>query len=177
MNINCFKVFNKTIAEESDRAKVILVAAWIDHLLEVKLKNEFSKGNAKARKKLFNQSGTFASFSAKLNTVFCAGWIDTDVYHDVQIIREIRNDCAHTIEPISLNDENISSLLKSFHVPRRQYYDWDELKAATTNNGIKWGIHLTPETSYKWKSLMLSNARSRRGLPWDMEPVYGLVLR
>ena len=136
MNINCFKVFNKTIAEESDRAKVILVAAWIDHLLEVKLKNEFSKGNAKARKKLFNQSGTFASFSAKLNTVFCAGWIDTDVYHDVQIIREIRNDCAHTIEPISLNDENISSLLKSFHVPRRQYYDWDELKAATTNNGI-----------------------------------------
>ena len=24
---------------------------------------------------------------------------------------------------------------------------------------------------------MLSNARSRRGLPWAMEPVYGLVLR
>ena len=136
MNINCFKVINKTIAEESDRAKVVFIAAWIDNFLEVKLKNEFSKGNVKARDQLFKPSGPFSSFSAKLNTVFCAGWIDTDVHHDVQIIRKLRNDCAHTIEPISLNAENIRSLLESFHVPRRQYYDWGELKAASTNNGI-----------------------------------------
>lgn len=129
MNINCFKVFNKTIAEESDRAKVVLVAAWIDHFLKVKLENEFSKGNAKARDQ-------FASFSVKLDTVFREGWIDADVHHDVQKIRKLRNDCAHTIEPISLNDENIRSLLESLHVPRRKYYDWGELKAASTNNGI-----------------------------------------
>ena len=136
MNINYFKVFNKAIAEESDRAKVVLVVSWIDNFLEVKLKNEFSKGNAKARKQLFTPSGPFSSFSAKLNTVFCAGWIDADVHHDVQKIRKLRNDCAHAIEPISLNDENIRSLLESLHVPRRQYYDWGELKAASTNNGI-----------------------------------------
>ena len=46
----------------------------------------------------------------------------------------------------------------------------------TKDNFIKWGIHLTPETPYMWKSLMLCNARSRRRLPWDMESVYGLVL-
>ena len=138
MNIDCFKVFNKTIAEESDRGKVILVAAWIDHFLEVKLKNEFSKGNAKVR----DQSATF---SDKLDTVFRAGWIDTDVSHDVQIIRKLRNDCAHTIKPRSLNDENIRSLLKSFHVPRRQYYDWGELKAASTNNGILFYTGKKPE--------------------------------
>ena len=136
MNINCFKVFNKTIAEESDRAKVVLVAAWIDHFLKVKLENEFSEGNAQARDQLFKLSGPFASFSAKLNTVFCAGWIDADIYHDVQIIRKIRNECAHTIEPVSLNAENFRTLLDSFRTPRRQYYDWGELKAVSINNGI-----------------------------------------
>lgn len=136
MNIDCFKMFNTAIAEESDRAKVVLVAAWIDHFLEIKLMNEFSKGNADARKRLFNSSGPFANFAAKLDTAFCAGWIDADVHHDVRIIKKLRDDCAHTIASISLNDERIRTLFENFRVPQRQYYDWGELRAASTNDGV-----------------------------------------
>lgn len=136
LNFDCFKTLKKTVAEESDRAKIILVASWIDTFLKIKLKNEFSKGNAKTRRRLFNLNGPFASFSAKLDTVFCAGWIDEDVYNDIQIITKLRNDCAHSTEPITLNDENIRKVLESFRVPQRQFDDWGELKVASIDNGI-----------------------------------------
>ena len=66
------KVFNTTLADESDRASVILAASWIDKFLEAKLRNEISKGNAKARKTLFSLNGPFVTFSGKLNAAFCA---------------------------------------------------------------------------------------------------------
>lgn len=145
LNFDCFKTMKKTVAEESDRGKIIFVASLIDTFLKIKLKNEFSKGNAKARRRLFNLNGPFASISAKLNTVFCAGWIDEDVYHDVKIITKLRNDCAHTTEPITLNDENIRTVLESFRVPQRQFDDWGELKVASIDNGIVFYTGEKPE--------------------------------
>jgi hypothetical protein len=136
MHLDCFKAFNKALAKESDRARLIIIAAWIDHFLKVKLMNEFSKGNAKSRNDLFSTNGPFATFSAKLNAVFCAGWIDADVYHDVQIIRKLRNEYSHTIEAISLNDKRIRKLLEKFLVPRREYTDWGELRAVSVENGV-----------------------------------------
>ena len=134
--LKCFNAFNEALMEESDRARVVLVTAWIDHFLKVKIMNEFSKGNAKARKDLFSSNGPFATFSGKLNAAFCAGWIDADVYHDVQIIRKLRNEFAHTIEPVSLNDDRVRKLIEDFRVPKRKYYDWGELKAVATKNGV-----------------------------------------
>ena len=114
-----------SLEKESDRAKLILVVSWIDHFLNVKLQNEFSKGNKKARKDLFS-NGPFATFSSKLNLAFCAGWIDSDVYHDIQVIRKLRNGCAHSIDSISLNEEKIRKEIEKFKVPRRKFFDWGE---------------------------------------------------
>ena len=115
-----------SLEKESDRAKLVLVVSWIDHFLNVKLQNEFSKGNKKARKDLFSSNGPFAAFSSKLNLAFCAGWIDSDVYHDIQIIKKLRNDCAHSIDSISLNEEKIRKEIEKFKVPRRKFFDWGE---------------------------------------------------
>lgn len=82
--IDCFKAFHAALDKETDRSQVIISAAWMDQFLGVKLKNEFSKGNSKAREKLFSENGPFASLSAKLDAAFCAGWIDADVYHDAR---------------------------------------------------------------------------------------------
>ena len=88
--LGCFVAFNASLSDESDRGRVIVTASWIDLLIKVKLMNEFSKGNAEARKSLFSGSGSFATFSAKVNAAFCAGWIDDDVYHDIQVIKKLR---------------------------------------------------------------------------------------
>lgn len=102
---DCFKEFNEALASESsDRARLIIAAAWIDTFLKIKLQNEFSKGNAASRKILFSENGPLTTFSSKLNIAFCAGWVDSDVYHDVNVIRKLRNKFAHTIDKVSLND-------------------------------------------------------------------------
>lgn len=134
--LDCFNLFNNVLQQESDRACIILAAAWIDRFLELKLRNEFSKGNAKSREALFSENGPFSTFSAKLNAAFCAGWIDSDVFHDANIIRKLRNDFAHTVDQVSLDGEKPRRLLESLRVPHRQFTDWGKLRVAKTAEGI-----------------------------------------
>lgn len=134
--LDCFEAINKSLSEESDRARIIIIACWIDEFLKVKLMNVFSKGNREARKTLFTNNGPFATFAAKINVAFCAGWIERDVYHDIQIIRKLRNICAHTYDPVSLDEEEARKLLESLRVPHRQIYDWSDLRLASTDDGI-----------------------------------------
>jgi hypothetical protein len=132
----CFAEFNASLSDESDRGRVIVTADWIDELVKVKLMNEFSKGNTDARKSLFSGNGPFATFSAKVNAVFCAGWIDNDVYHDIQVIKKLRNLFAHNFRRVSLDDEETRKLIQSLRVPHRQFYDWGQLCAASTADGV-----------------------------------------
>ena len=134
--IDCFEAINKSLSEESDRAKVIIVSCWIEEFLKIKLMNEFSKGNSKARKTLFASNGPFATFSAKINAVFCAGWVEGDVYHDIQVIRRLRNIYAHTYDPVSLDEGETRKLLESLRVPQRKILDWGDLRVASTDDGI-----------------------------------------
>lgn len=134
--LDCFEAFNSSLSDESDRARVIVVACWIEEFLKVRLMNEFSKGNAEAREALFSNNGPFATFSAKTNAAFCAGWIDSDVHHDIRVIRKLRNIFAHSYNPVSLDEEETRNLIQSLRVPHRQFYDWGKLGAASTDNGI-----------------------------------------
>jgi hypothetical protein len=128
--------FFDELGRESERATAILAAAWIDHLLERKLAQLFSSGNKDARDQLFASSGPFATFSAKTTAAFCAGWLDTDVHHDLRVIRKIRNEFAHRIHGLSMESPKIKPLIESFQVPHREFYDWGKLKCAATAEGI-----------------------------------------
>jgi hypothetical protein len=134
--LNCFDTLNRELAGKSDRSRVIVAASWIDLFLQVKLRNEFSKGNSKAREALFLPNGPFSTFSAKLNAAFCAGWIDTDVYHDATVIRKLRNRFAHTVDPVDLNDDESRLSLETLCVPKRQFIEWGKLRASATEKGV-----------------------------------------
>jgi hypothetical protein len=128
--------FFDELGRESERATAILAAAWIDHLLERKLAQLFSSGNKKALAQLFAANGPFATFSAKITAAFCAGWLDADVYHDLHVIRKIRNSFAHQIHGLSMESQKIRPLIESLQVPHREFYDWGELKCAGTAEGV-----------------------------------------
>ncbi len=136
ISIDFGKRVSDALSEESDRACVILVASWIDRLLKIKLAQEFSKGNSNARNTLFSSNGPFTTFSAKLNAVFCADWIDNDVYHDLDMIRKMRNKFAHSIDSHTLHDEPFPAMVAKLRVPKRQFHDWGQLSAAATNTGV-----------------------------------------
>lgn len=136
ISIGFGKRISDALRDESDRACVILVASWADHILQIKLAQEFDKGNADARAALFSSNGPFATFSAKLNAAFCAGWIDRDVFDDLQVIRKMRNEFAHSIDSHTLHDEPFPAMVAKLRVPKRQFYDWGQLRAAATDSGV-----------------------------------------
>ena len=128
--------FFDELGRESERATAILAGAWIDHLLERKLSRLFSSGNKEARARLFAANGPFASFSAKITTAFCVGWLDADVHHDLRLVQQIRNKFAHQIQGLSMESSSIKPLIESFQVPHREFYDWGKLKCAATAEGV-----------------------------------------
>lgn len=137
INIEVIEAFKNTINEESsDRAKVIITVAQIEYLLDMKIKEFFSHGNSEARKKLFSENGAFSTFSSKVNIAFCSGWIDSDVFHDIEILRKIRNVFAHSFESLSLDSPEIKKFIENLQIPHREYYDWGKLKIASLDNGI-----------------------------------------
>jgi len=126
------------LKEESDRAAVILVAAYIDSLLQAKLKALFCKGNSKVRSKLFDSEGAFATLSAKADATYCLGWLKPNVFHDIGIIRKVRNEFAHRIHGLTLEEAKIKTLLHELRIPRELFSDWDSIKwgALRDNTGI-----------------------------------------
>jgi len=128
--------FSKSLKEESDRAKVIITVARIEYLFRLKLKKFYSYGSNKAHEKLFSANGPFATFSSKVNVAYCSGWIDSDVYHDIEILRKIRNIFAHRFENLTMNSPDIKKHIERFQVPHREFYDWGKLRAVETKNGI-----------------------------------------
>lgn len=130
------KRIEDALSDESDRACVVLIASWADHFIRAKLASTFDGGNVDARSALFSSNGPFATFSGKLDVAFCAGWIDRDVYHDLNLIRRMRNEFAHSIESDSLDDGSFPQLVAKFRVPKRQFSDWGELRASTIDGGI-----------------------------------------
>jgi hypothetical protein len=95
----------------------------------------FSQGNADARKRLFGHEGAFSRFSAKIDSAFCAGWIDVDLHHDLHILRKVRNEFAHQMHGLSLESPKVAGLVDQLRVPHRDFYDWGLVKAAATRDG------------------------------------------
>ncbi|MEX1027336.1 MAG: hypothetical protein WD049_04915 [Candidatus Paceibacterota bacterium] len=117
------------LQKESDRAAAILVAAYVDSLIGAKLKELFNEGNSKTRRKLFEDAnGPFSSFSAKVDAAYCLGWLEPDVFHDIGVIRRIRNKFAHQIHGLSFDTPEVLEFVNSFRVPHQLFYDWGQVK-------------------------------------------------
>jgi hypothetical protein len=111
----------KQLAGESDRGRLVLAGICIEELLKAKFMNE-----GVAPRTLFQM----------LKHARAVGWMDEDIFHDGEIIRGLRNRCAHDGSAIEINAEDIRSTLERFQVPKRRYYDWGKIRAATTPNGF-----------------------------------------
>ena len=127
--------FFNELRSESDRGATILASVWIDHLIERKLRTLFTEGNAAARRRLFDLNGPFSGFSSKILAAYSLGWIDSDVYHDIELVRKIRNLFAHDLHGIDLEIPKLQRLIGKFKIPNRYYYDWNDLRATATGDG------------------------------------------
>jgi len=122
------------LAKQPDRAQVIIMASWFDHLLDVKLRHFFTHGNFKARCSLFSPTGGFATFSSKIDVCYCAGWLKGDMHHDLHNLRKLRNEFAHTFARVSLDTDPMMEALTRFQTPTRHHKNWER---ATTSHTLK----------------------------------------
>ncbi len=127
--------FFNELRSESDRGATILASVWIDNLLKRKLRALFRKGNSDTRRKLFDMNGPFSGFSSKILAAYTLGWIDSDIFHDINLVRKIRNLFAHELHGIDLESSRLQQLIEKFRIPSRYYHDWNEFRAVATRDG------------------------------------------
>lgn len=126
----------KALQGETPRGTIILVVAWIDHMLKLKFMHEFSHGSAKVQENLYGYGGAFSSLSSKIKTAYAAGWIDAEIFFDLNLLRDLRNDYAHCIEPLSMDEADTRRRLDQLKTPHRVYTDWGKVRAAEVKDGF-----------------------------------------
>jgi hypothetical protein len=101
-----FEEMARQLENETDRGAALVGAAWLDATLESML-SQFLIDEPPKVDRLFSQNGPLSTFSARIDMTYCLGFYGPKTYHDLHLIREIRNDFAHHIEEATFNDQSI----------------------------------------------------------------------
>lgn len=109
-----------TLRGESERGCVLVGAAFLEEVLEAMLRARLVEGTADP---LFEYPQALSSFSAKITLCFAVGAVNADERHDLDVIRDLRNEFAHTHLPAApFRDRRFVELCASLrimrHVPR-----------------------------------------------------------
>jgi DNA-binding MltR family transcriptional regulator len=101
--------------ETSDRAVVVIGAAYIDDRLARTLK-AFFIARKKPVEELLSIRGALGSFGTRIALAFCLGLIGENEYDDLAIIQKLRNDFAHTAADLTFDTQHIASRCDSLQV-------------------------------------------------------------
>ena len=95
------------LAKESDRAVVIMGAAYLDKALDEVIIS-FLIDDPKEVTPLFESGRALGSFGAKIRMAYCLGLLVRSEFLDLRIIQDIRNAFAHEFYGLTLGDESIA---------------------------------------------------------------------
>jgi hypothetical protein len=95
----------KALSEESIRGKILILTAQVDNLLLEMLKRILKPPRGKREDELFRPLGPLDSFSSRVAMAYRLGLICEGDADALDVLRKIRNDCAHSITPFSLEAE------------------------------------------------------------------------
>lgn len=97
--------FGKVLSEESDRGAVIILVSIIDDVLAAALERKMVPLNSDEKARLFGFDAPLGSFSARIKMAYALGVIDKDDRDDLNVMRAMRNACAHSRGGLSFDDE------------------------------------------------------------------------
>jgi DNA-binding MltR family transcriptional regulator len=101
-----FSEFHLVLSGESDRGILLTGAAALEVVLEEILRSRFAAVKPKPKSvidPLFNSMGPLSNFAAKMKLCYASDYIHEWVYRDLEIIRTLRNETAHSFENFSLS--------------------------------------------------------------------------
>ena len=107
--------FFEELQSESPRAAVIIASAFLDAQLRAILSNSFID-NKKVVEELLDSD--LSTFSSRTKTAYCMGLISESMFHDLNIIRKIRNKFAHKMHGYSFDEPEIVSWCNSMKLAK-----------------------------------------------------------
>jgi DNA-binding MltR family transcriptional regulator len=103
----------EALSRESDRGLILVSASHLDEALERLLRARFSIEHKKSKSMidpLFNTFGPLSTFSAKIKMSYAIDLIEKWVYRDLEILRKLRNEFAHSIKPAVFDSVEVAKL-------------------------------------------------------------------
>jgi DNA-binding MltR family transcriptional regulator len=146
-----FILFRRELEKESDRGMALLAAAFLDNQVEEMIKSKLL-GNDKHLKQMFQFNGALGTFSSKINLGYSIGLISKSCHNDLDIIRRIRNEFAHSMEIISFGDQKIIDLSNNFQLNAKNKSDTRTIFIHVVA-GISGFIEITSKNKNKFNEL------------------------
>ena len=103
----------KRLSEESDRGKIIVGAEMLNEDLELLIRSRMRILRLELDGDIFKGFGPLSSFSGKTKLAYALQMIDDDVFHDLNVIRDVRNHFAHSYSDDSPGDDWVVAQAKS----------------------------------------------------------------
>jgi hypothetical protein len=100
-----------------DMAVVILATSLIDEYLKFSLLLAFNSVSVSRAlvQSVFTGNGPLSTFSARINVCAALGLLNVQMRHDLNILRKVRNDFAHSMKPLRLSAMNRCLSLRIGH--------------------------------------------------------------
>lgn len=104
---NAPAAYVKSIWNENDRGVIILNGSAMESQLEARIREQMPHLNGEERAYLFDFNGPIGTFSSKIRIANALGIINRQFFKKIDLVREMRNTCAHTVNPISFLTKEI----------------------------------------------------------------------
>ncbi len=103
------------LSNERDRGTALIAGAYLDTQLEYMLR-DFLVEDKKEVEQLFEVAGPLATFSAKIRMAYTLALIAPYEFQDLTTIRNIRNRFAHSLEPLTFDDQDVGAECKKLQM-------------------------------------------------------------
>lgn len=103
-----FFQFRTLLNSESDRASALMAAAFLDDQLRMLLEANLVQ-DKKVLLRILDQRGPLATFSSRIDMAYAMGLIGKRTLLDLNLLRKIRNEFAHTAGTLSFDSPKVSA--------------------------------------------------------------------
>lgn len=119
-----------SLKTESDRAMVVIAGSLLEDELQDRIKAALVPLEKEDGQRLFGFDGIAGTFSSKIFMAYCLGLIDSHTRNLLDVVRELRNACAHSRMPVTFDTpelQNATALL--FPEPLRKIVNRERVRA------------------------------------------------
>lgn len=107
---------------QSDRAAVLITAAFLDDVLAIRIASTFKFDfDDTDFEKIFRFEGPLGTFSARLEMALLFGVIEDETFQQLNIVRELRNACAHSTSKVNLEEPEFANVVGRLIAPPHAY--------------------------------------------------------